>query len=141
MSGGTCKIPRLQQMISDAFPSASVLYSTPPDEVLACGAAIEARALTTNYAHLVTNGVQDKPQLNGKEEKKTQQQQNGKEDKVGSKKKKNSKQVSSEASNVSSNVNKKKKAAPVRSHLPVLVTAVSVPVWCKVKECNNNKYY
>lgn len=40
--GGSCKIPKLQSMISDMFQSASILNSISPDEVIAVGAAEEA---------------------------------------------------------------------------------------------------
>ncbi|GFS64078.1 heat shock 70 kDa protein 14 [Nephila pilipes] len=42
LSGGCCKIPKLQQLISNTFSSASTLYSIVPDEVIAVGAAKQA---------------------------------------------------------------------------------------------------
>lgn len=42
LAGGSCKIPKLQQLISNTFSSASVLYNICPDEVVAVGAALQA---------------------------------------------------------------------------------------------------
>lgn len=42
LTGGSAKIPRLQQMVAETFPNATVLCSLPPDEVLATGAAQES---------------------------------------------------------------------------------------------------
>ncbi|XP_076053287.1 heat shock 70 kDa protein 14-like [Oratosquilla oratoria] len=41
LSGGTSKIPRLQQIVSERFTKAELLVRIAPDEVLAVGAAIE----------------------------------------------------------------------------------------------------
>ncbi|KAG7177047.1 Heat shock 70 kDa protein 14-like [Homarus americanus] len=45
LTGGSAKIPRLQQLVGDAFPQAEFLCSVPPDEVLAAGASTEAALL------------------------------------------------------------------------------------------------
>lgn len=45
LTGGSAKIPRLQQLVRDAFPQAEFLCSLPPDEVLAAGASLEAALL------------------------------------------------------------------------------------------------
>ncbi|XP_066941433.1 heat shock 70 kDa protein 14-like isoform X4 [Macrobrachium rosenbergii] len=46
LTGGSAKIPRLQQLVRDAFPQAEFLCSLPPDEVLAAGASVEAAMLS-----------------------------------------------------------------------------------------------
>uniref|UniRef100_A0A3Q2PB77 Heat shock protein 14 n=1 Tax=Fundulus heteroclitus TaxID=8078 RepID=A0A3Q2PB77_FUNHE len=45
LCGGSSRIPRLQQMIREMFPDVELLNSSPPDEVIAVGAAIEAGLL------------------------------------------------------------------------------------------------
>ncbi|KAK7075953.1 hypothetical protein SK128_018554 [Halocaridina rubra] len=45
VTGGSAKIPRFQQLVRDAFPSAEFLCSLPSDEVLAAGASLEASLL------------------------------------------------------------------------------------------------
>lgn len=45
LCGGSARIPRLQQMIQELFPEVSVLSSSPPDEVIAVGAALQAGLL------------------------------------------------------------------------------------------------
>ncbi|KAL7641326.1 UNVERIFIED_CONTAM: hypothetical protein RMT77_008465 [Armadillidium vulgare] len=42
LSGGTCKIPKLQNVISETFKNAEILKKFPADEILAIGAAKEA---------------------------------------------------------------------------------------------------
>lgn len=43
--GGTCKIPRVQQILSNYFPNADILNQYLPDEVIAMGAANQAANL------------------------------------------------------------------------------------------------
>ncbi|XP_062850983.1 heat shock 70 kDa protein 14 isoform X2 [Trichomycterus rosablanca] len=45
LSGGSAKIPKLQQMIKDLFPDVELLCSIPPDEVIPIGAAMQAGIL------------------------------------------------------------------------------------------------
>lgn len=45
LCGGSARIPRLQQMIQELFPEVSLLSSSPPDEVIAVGAALQAGLL------------------------------------------------------------------------------------------------
>ncbi|XP_038148092.1 heat shock 70 kDa protein 14 [Cyprinodon tularosa] len=45
LCGGSSRIPRLQQMIREMFPDVELLNSSPPDEVIAVGAAIQAGLL------------------------------------------------------------------------------------------------
>lgn len=45
LSGGSAKIPKLQQMIKDLFPDVELLCSIPPDEVIPIGAANQAGIL------------------------------------------------------------------------------------------------
>uniref|UniRef100_A0AAQ4NRD5 Heat shock 70 kDa protein 14 n=1 Tax=Gasterosteus aculeatus aculeatus TaxID=481459 RepID=A0AAQ4NRD5_GASAC len=45
LCGGSARIPRLQQMIREMFPDVELLSSSPPDEVIAVGAALEAGLL------------------------------------------------------------------------------------------------
>ncbi|CAL1567294.1 unnamed protein product [Knipowitschia caucasica] len=45
LCGGSARIPRLQQMIRDMFPEVELLSSSPPDEVIAVGAALQAALL------------------------------------------------------------------------------------------------
>lgn len=47
LCGGSTKIPRLQAMIQDIFPDVDILSSTPPDEVIAVGAALQAGLLVS----------------------------------------------------------------------------------------------
>lgn len=47
LCGGSTKIPRLQNMIQDIFPNMDILSSTPPDEVIAVGAALQAGLLVS----------------------------------------------------------------------------------------------
>ncbi|XP_003385322.2 PREDICTED: heat shock 70 kDa protein 14-like [Amphimedon queenslandica] len=49
--GGTCKIPRLQQLMKDVFSSSEVYYFISTDHVVSLGAALEA-----SY-HQVTSGL------------------------------------------------------------------------------------
>lgn len=51
LSGGSAKIPKLQQLVSDAFPQADFLCSILPDEVLAAGASTEAALLLGQPMH------------------------------------------------------------------------------------------
>ncbi|KAG0710744.1 Heat shock protein 14 [Chionoecetes opilio] len=51
LTGGSAKIPRLQQLVGDAFPRADLLCSLPPDEVLAAGASTEAALLSGQPTH------------------------------------------------------------------------------------------
>lgn len=46
LAGGSCRIPRLQQLLQEQLPSAQHLLSLPPPEVVAVGAALEAGLLT-----------------------------------------------------------------------------------------------
>ena len=39
--GGTCKVPILQTLLQEHFPSSEILSSIPPDHVVAMGAAIQ----------------------------------------------------------------------------------------------------
>ncbi len=41
--GGTCKIPKLQQLLRDTFPNSEVLFTIPPDQVTAMGAAMQGQ--------------------------------------------------------------------------------------------------
>lgn len=45
LCGGSARIPKLQQLIKDIFPTVELLNSVPPDEVIPIGAAIEAGIL------------------------------------------------------------------------------------------------
>ncbi|NWI72401.1 HSP7E protein, partial [Dryoscopus gambensis] len=45
LCGGSARIPKLQQLIKDIFPTVELLSSIPPDEVIPIGAAIEAGIL------------------------------------------------------------------------------------------------
>ncbi|XP_051486193.1 heat shock 70 kDa protein 14 isoform X3 [Apus apus] len=45
LCGGSARIPKLQQLIKDIFPTVELLNSIPPDEVIPIGAAIEAGIL------------------------------------------------------------------------------------------------
>ncbi|KAL7882521.1 hypothetical protein SRHO_G00001790 [Serrasalmus rhombeus] len=45
LSGGSARIPKLQQMIRDLFPDVELLCSIPPDEVIPVGAAMQAGIL------------------------------------------------------------------------------------------------
>ncbi|KAJ3612562.1 hypothetical protein NHX12_020833 [Muraenolepis orangiensis] len=45
LCGGSARIPRLQQLIREMFPDVEQLCSTPPDEVIALGAALQAGLL------------------------------------------------------------------------------------------------
>ena len=45
LAGGSCKIPRLQQMLREEFLSSEVLTSIAPDEVVVVGCAVEAGIL------------------------------------------------------------------------------------------------
>ncbi|XP_077984391.1 heat shock 70 kDa protein 14-like [Glandiceps talaboti] len=48
LSGGSTKIPKLQQLLRDLFPQASVLDTISPDEVVAMGAAVQAGLLKSS---------------------------------------------------------------------------------------------
>ncbi|XP_018019096.1 heat shock 70 kDa protein 14, partial [Hyalella azteca] len=111
LSGGTCKIPRLQSLVSENFCRAEVLCSTPPDEVLAKGAAIEAANVLTKHTKPT---VPSTVAVNGSPKTNNQPKENKK-----SKKK-------------SRSAPEKSKPDVLRSHLPVLVSVLSVPVWCLV---------
>lgn len=50
LSGGCCKIPKLQQLISNTFSNASILYSIVPDEVIAVGAAKQATLVSQSLS-------------------------------------------------------------------------------------------
>lgn len=119
LSGGTCKIPRLQQLVAETFPSAEVLASISPDEVLAYGAAIEARAVTNKYGN--TNGA-PKAAVNGVAATTASSKDN-----------KNDKKKKGRAGAVD-----RRKHDVMRSHQPALVSALSVPVWCKVPGCETS---
>ncbi|KAF7246626.1 Heat shock 70 kDa protein 14 [Varanus komodoensis] len=45
LCGGSARIPKLQQLIKELFPTVELLNSIPPDEVIPIGAAIEAGIL------------------------------------------------------------------------------------------------
>nr|XP_028601314.1 heat shock 70 kDa protein 14 isoform X2 [Podarcis muralis] len=45
LCGGSSRIPKLQQLIKELFPSVELLNSIPPDEVIPIGAAMEAGIL------------------------------------------------------------------------------------------------
>ncbi|KAM6437228.1 heat shock 70 kDa protein 14 [Liasis olivaceus] len=45
LCGGSARIPKLQQLIRELFPTVELLNSIPPDEVIPIGAAIEAGIL------------------------------------------------------------------------------------------------
>lgn len=45
LCGGSARVPRLQQMIQELFPDVELLSSSPPDEVIAVGAALQAGLL------------------------------------------------------------------------------------------------
>lgn len=45
LCGGSARIPKLQQLIKDIFPTVELLNSIPPDEVIPIGAAMEAGIL------------------------------------------------------------------------------------------------
>ena len=109
LSGGTCCIPLLQNHVSSTFKNAEVLSSIAPDEVLACGAAVEAALVTQNFNQ--SNGTAT-PISNGHVETETR---NG-----GKKKKKNK------------NGAEKKSTEPVRSHLPEVLSTLSLNIWAKV---------
>ncbi|XP_034019531.1 heat shock 70 kDa protein 14 [Thalassophryne amazonica] len=47
LCGGSARIPRLQQMIREMFPDVELLSSSPTDEVIAVGAALEAGLLVS----------------------------------------------------------------------------------------------
>ncbi|XP_059515860.1 heat shock 70 kDa protein 14 isoform X4 [Myotis daubentonii] len=57
LCGGSSRIPRLQQLIKDLFPSVELLNSIPPDEVIPIGAAIEAGILTGKENLLVEDSL------------------------------------------------------------------------------------
>ncbi|XP_022235486.1 heat shock 70 kDa protein 14-like [Limulus polyphemus] len=56
LCGGSAKVPRIQQLVSDAFPDAEVLNTISPDEVIAVGAAVEA-------ALLLGKDIKESPEL------------------------------------------------------------------------------
>jgi molecular chaperone DnaK (HSP70) len=111
LSGGTCKIPRLQSLVSENFCRAEVLCSASPDEVLAKGAAIEATNVMTKH---IKPSVPSTLAVNGSPHTNNQPKESKK-----SKKK-------------SRSAPEKSKPDVMRSHLPVLVSVLSVPVWCLV---------
>ncbi|CAH1783919.1 unnamed protein product [Owenia fusiformis] len=51
LTGGAAKTPVLQSQLQNYFPGAELLNSTPPDEVIAVGAAKQAAILTGNENH------------------------------------------------------------------------------------------
>uniref|UniRef100_A0A8C0Q9E7 Heat shock 70 kDa protein 14 n=1 Tax=Canis lupus familiaris TaxID=9615 RepID=A0A8C0Q9E7_CANLF len=57
LCGGSSRIPRLQQLIKDLFPSVELLNSIPPDEVIPIGAAIEAGILIGKENLLVEDSL------------------------------------------------------------------------------------
>ncbi|XP_030885995.1 heat shock 70 kDa protein 14 isoform X2 [Leptonychotes weddellii] len=57
LCGGSSRIPRLQQLIKDLFPTVELLNSIPPDEVIPIGAAIEAGILIGKENLLVENSL------------------------------------------------------------------------------------
>ncbi|KAF2366407.1 Heat shock protein 70 family [Trinorchestia longiramus] len=107
LSGGTCKIPRLQALVGEKFPNAEVLCSVSPDELLARGAAMEAAIVLTKHA------------------KPTPSSLNGANATPAGKDSKNSKKKNR-------SVAEKSKPDVMRSHLPVLVSVLAVPVWCQI---------
>jgi len=141
LSGGSCNIPKLQALVASAFPAASVLASS-PDEVLASGAAREARVLMAlQQQHQQQNGAAAAAQQNGVAAAPVEA--------AGKNKKKNkNKKGKGGANNNNNNTNnnnnntpaagaaKKKSRKPViintRDHQPTVVATVGVPVWCQV---------
>lgn len=57
LCGGSSRIPKLQQLIRDLFPTGELLNSIPPDEVTPIGAALEAGILIGKENLLVENCV------------------------------------------------------------------------------------
>ncbi|XP_027449175.1 heat shock 70 kDa protein 14 isoform X2 [Callorhinus ursinus] len=57
LCGGSSRIPRLQQLIKDLFPTVELLNSIPPDEVIPIGAAIEAGILIGKENLLVEDSL------------------------------------------------------------------------------------
>ena len=56
--GGTCKVPKLQQLLQETFPEGEVLWSVPPDHVASLGAAMQGgciNELTLPGTSLQTN--------------------------------------------------------------------------------------
>ncbi|XP_054608403.1 heat shock 70 kDa protein 14 [Dunckerocampus dactyliophorus] len=52
LCGGSARIPRLQQMMREMFPDVELLFSAPPDEVIAVGAALQAGLLVGRDHHV-----------------------------------------------------------------------------------------
>ncbi|XP_066489695.1 heat shock 70 kDa protein 14 [Tiliqua scincoides] len=53
LCGGSARIPKLQQLIKDLFPTVELLNSIPPDEVIPIGAATEAGILLGRESHFL----------------------------------------------------------------------------------------
>ena len=49
LSGGSCRVPLVQAVVRQAFPSCPVLCSLPPEEGVALGAALEAELLASPH--------------------------------------------------------------------------------------------
>lgn len=56
LSGGSARIPKLQQMIKDLFPDVELLCSIPPDEVIPVGAAMQAGILVGKESLILDEG-------------------------------------------------------------------------------------
>lgn len=54
LSGGTCSIPKLQNLVANIFPDAEILTSIPASEVTAVGAAYEAGLLANQDLYEVS---------------------------------------------------------------------------------------
>ncbi|KAL5490870.1 hypothetical protein EMCRGX_G016062 [Ephydatia muelleri] len=61
LAGGSCRVPRLQQLVTEEFPSCEVLCSVPSDEVVAIGGAIEAGLLQQRGGTMKEEGTQHIP--------------------------------------------------------------------------------
>ncbi|XP_061438286.1 heat shock 70 kDa protein 14 [Rhineura floridana] len=57
LCGGSARIPKLQQLIRELFPSVELLNSIPPDEVIPIGAAIEAGILLGRENTFLEDGM------------------------------------------------------------------------------------
>ncbi len=54
--GGSCKIPRLQQLLREAFPCSTLHLSVPPDEVITKGCALQAGLMAAMPGKRVEEG-------------------------------------------------------------------------------------
>ena len=61
LAGGSCRVPRLQQLVTEEFPSCEVLCSMPSDEVVAIGGAMEAGLLQQRGGSMKEEGTQHIP--------------------------------------------------------------------------------